>query len=112
MSEGVGKNLAERIALLLHENETEASDFSSLRSSVEKINERLSRIEMRLDSTTNNRQTAILNSQPLHSSQEKFLNLQEIADDIISNTQNEKACPYEPTSKPCDHCAMCNSRGF
>lgn len=112
MNEGASKNLAERIAILLHENETEANDFSSLRSSVEKINERLSRIEIRLDSTTNNPQTAILNSQSLHSSQEKFLNLQEIADEIINNTQKEKACPYEPTGKPCDHCAMCNSRGF
>jgi hypothetical protein len=44
---------------------------------------------------------------------EKFLNLEEaIADEIINNLQNEKACPFEPAGKPCDNCAMCNSRGF
>ncbi|HEX8638156.1 MAG TPA: hypothetical protein VF692_08845, partial [Pyrinomonadaceae bacterium] len=50
--------------------------------------------------------------QPFHSSQEKFLNLEEFADEIINNLQNEKACPFEPAGKPCDNCAMCSSRGF
>ncbi|MGI9054475.1 MAG: hypothetical protein ACR2F2_01600, partial [Pyrinomonadaceae bacterium] len=47
-----------------------------------------------------------------HPIQERFLNITQIADEIIENIQNEKACPYEPTGKPCDNCSMCNSRGF
>ena len=30
----------------------------------------------------------------------------------INYFQNEKTCSVEPGGKPCDHCAMCSSRGF
>ena len=26
--------------------------------------------------------------------------------------ENEKQCSVDPSGKPCDHCAMCSSRGF
>jgi hypothetical protein len=57
-------------------------------------------------------QIQTLNPKSSHVSQEKFKSLEELADEIIADLQNEKACPYEPTGKPCDHCAMCSSRGF
>ena len=103
------QNLAEKIALLL-QTETPNGDFNSLQSSLEKINQRLDRIESQI--SVENFKFQISSSKPFHSSQEKFTNLEDLADEIINNSQNEKACPYEPTSKPCDHCAMCSSRGF
>lgn len=107
MSDDKTQKLAERIALLLQENE-KGSDENFLRTSLEKINERLDKIESQLAVSSPKSQVPNLK---FHWSQEKFANLEELADQII-NSQNEKACPYEPAGKPCDHCAMCNSRGF
>jgi hypothetical protein len=105
------QNLAARIAALLAENEKGSDDF--LRASLEKINQRLDRIESNI-AVQNAPQTisAANYHQPLHFSQEKFHNLEEFADQTINNLQTEKACPFEPAGKPCDNCAMCNSRGF
>jgi Arc/MetJ-type ribon-helix-helix transcriptional regulator len=109
MTNGNTQNLAARLAALLQENENESgADF--LRASLEKINQRLDQIESRLE--TRNPKPETRNPQPVHFSQEKFKSVEELADEIIANLENEKACPYEPTAKPCDHCAMCSSRGF
>ena len=107
MENGNTQKLAERIALLLQENEKGSDDY--LRASLEKINQRLDKIEAQIASQ--NSKFKIQNSKLNHPSQEKFKSLEEIADEIIANLE-EKACPYEPTGKPCDHCAMCSSRGF
>ncbi len=108
MTNGSTQNLAERIAQLLRENEKGSDDF--LRESLEKINQRLDAIESRLEVPSPKSQ--VPSPGFAHISQEKFKSLEEIADEIIANLENEKACPYEPTAKPCDHCAMCSSRGF
>jgi len=102
------QDLAERIAHLLRKNEKGSEAF--WRSSFETINQRLDRIESQSSFPNSKFQTP--NSQSLHSSREKFINLEELADEITDGSQTEKACPFEPTGKPCDHCAMCNSRGF
>ena len=99
------KNLAEKLAQLIQENKS--ADAAFLRASLEKINQRLDKIEAQL-----NPQNQTQTPQSSHPSQERFPTLEEIADEIIKNMPNEKACPYEPTGKPCDHCAMCSSRGF
>ena len=108
MTNGNTQNLAEQISRLLQENEKGNDD--ALRASLEKINARLDKIESQI--AVSNPQSQIPNPKSFHVSQEKFKSLEEIADEIIANMENEKACPYEPTGKPCDHCAMCNSRGF
>ena len=108
MENGNTQKLAEQIAQLLQENEKGSDDF--LRLSLEKINQRLDNIESQISSQ--NPISKIQNLQPNHFSQEKFNNLEELADEIIAGMEVEKACPYEPTGKPCDHCAMCSSRGF
>ncbi len=110
MSNNGTQNLAEKIALLLNENQ-KGSDDNFLRESLEKINQRLDKIETQTIASQNPK-TKDQRPKPSHSSQQKFTNLEELADEIISNLQNEKACPYEPTGKPCDHCSMCNSLGF
>lgn len=106
------QKLAAQIALLLQEDDQKADDLAALRASIEKINERLINIEEKIDTSNSVQSSAFALHTHSHPSQEKFENLEELADKIISEFQNEKACPYEPTGKPCDHCAMCNSRGF
>lgn len=106
------QKLAAQIAALLQEDEKKSDDFAVLRTSIEKISERLTNIEEKLETSSMRTSSFIVHSSPSHPSQEKFQNLEELADKIINSYQNEKACPYEPTGKPCDHCAMCNSRGF
>lgn len=109
MENAHAQNLAQKIAALLEENEKQNGD-DLLRSSLEKITQRLDKIESQL--AQSNPQSAIPNPRPFHPSQEKFTNLEELADEIFDKLQTEKPCPYEPTAKPCDNCSMCNSRGF
>ena len=97
--------LAEKIARLL-ESEMKPTDVASLFASIEKINRRLEKLE------TSNPQSAIRNPQLSHPSLEKFDVAEAIADEIFAGLQKEKACTFEPNGKPCDHCAMCSSRGF
>jgi hypothetical protein len=47
-----------------------------------------------------------------HPSEEKFKVDEATASEIVDFFENEKTCQMEPGHKPCDHCAMCNSRGF
>jgi hypothetical protein len=47
-----------------------------------------------------------------HASEEKFGVEEAVINELVDYFQNEKACSLDPSGKPCDHCAMCNSRGF
>ena len=102
------QKLAERIASILKENESDDSQF--LRSSIEKINQRLDRIESH--SVFQDPLAPLRTTQTPHASQERFAVLEAVADEILEHFKNEKACTFEPNGKPCDHCAMCSSRGF
>ncbi len=102
-------NLAEKIARVLREESGQES-FSSLQSSIEKINERLGGIENKINSRTPSLELQTPNS--FHPSQEKFDVIEALADEIIEHFEGEKICTFEPNGKTCDHCSMCNSRGF
>lgn len=101
------ENLADKIARLI-ESESKTPDVAALFASIEKINRRLDKIE----ASSSPIGTRVPDSQPLHPSVEKFSIAEAIADEIFVGLQKEKACTFEPNGKPCDHCAMCNSRGF
>jgi len=49
---------------------------------------------------------------PWHPSLDRFGVDEATVSELVDFTQNEKACSLEPGGKPCDHCAMCSSRGF
>lgn len=58
-------------------------------------------------------QSAILNPQTVdHPSQERFGIEEATVAELVEFFENEKKCSVDPSGKPCDHCAMCNSRGF
>lgn len=47
-----------------------------------------------------------------HPSQEKFGVDEAVVSELVDYFEKEKICTVEPGGKPCDHCAMCSSRGF
>ena len=49
---------------------------------------------------------------PTHPSQERFGVEEATVAELVEFFENEKKCSVEPGGKPCDHCAMCSSRGF
>jgi len=60
-----------------------------------------------------NPQSAIRNPQfPEHPSQERFGVEEAAVSELVEFFENEKQCSVDPSGKPCDHCAMCSSRGF
>ena len=46
-----------------------------------------------------------------HPSQERF-GIGEAVEELVDYFEREKVCNVEPGGKPCDHCALCSSRGF
>ena len=60
-----------------------------------------------------NRQLPIDNRQlPTHPSQERFGVDEATVSELVEFFEAEKQCSVDPSGKPCDHCAMCSSRGF
>jgi hypothetical protein len=47
-----------------------------------------------------------------HPSQERFGVEEATVSELVEFFENEKQCSVDPSGKPCDHCAMCSSRGF
>jgi hypothetical protein len=47
-----------------------------------------------------------------HPSQEKFGVEEATVAELVDFFEGTKTCDLEPGGKPCDHCAMCSSRGF
>lgn len=109
MAEKNTQDLIQKIALLLQQEEKGSDDSSFLRESLEKINQRLDKIESQF--VVQSPESGIRNPQYIHPSQEKLKFIEELVDEIIVNHQIQKACMFE-TNKPCDNCSMCNSRGF
>lgn len=49
---------------------------------------------------------------PNHPSQERFGVDEATVSELVEFFEAEKQCSVDPSGKPCDHCAMCSSRGF
>ena len=56
--------------------------------------------------------SAGINSSYSHHSEEKFGVEEATVSALVDYFEKEKLCSVEPGGKPCDHCAMCSSRGF
>jgi hypothetical protein len=80
----------------------EATDIASLFRAIEKISHRLDKLEASAPASPKTRS---------HPSLDKFI-IAEAIGEAMSSDGKEKACTLEPSGKPCDHCSMCNSRGF
>ena len=47
-----------------------------------------------------------------HVSEERFGVEEATVAELVEFFESEKKCSMDPSGKPCDHCAMCSSRGF
>jgi hypothetical protein len=81
------------------------NELAALFAAIEKLNHRLDKIEQR------DREIAPAAIERAHPSLDKLSVAEAVADGIFAGITREKACQFEP-DKPCDHCAMCSTRGF
>jgi len=106
MNEDAAAKLAEKIAQMIAA-ENQSPDVATLFASLEKINHRLEKLEAAASQPENKP----IYTSAAHPSQDRFAVAEAIVDSLFEHHSKEKACTFEP-SKPCDHCSMCNSRGF
>jgi len=108
------QKLADKIVAIISA-ESPRIDLSSLQRSLHEIEHRLSTLETAISNSKSripNPQPEITNLRQLHPSQDRFAIAEAIVDSLFERDAKEKACTFEPNGKPCDHCSMCNSRGF
>ncbi|PWT94944.1 MAG: hypothetical protein C5B55_01870 [Blastocatellia bacterium] len=128
------KLIAERIARRVSDGPTPerqtrgdsdlVSELAAMRASLGELQNRLVQIEAKVSSghvqTSNIPQAPRthspwlggINQANLHPSQERFGVEEATVSELVDFFQSEKTCSVEPGGKPCDHCAMCSSRGF
>ena len=107
MKDEAAAKLAEKIAQLITAEST-GPDIASLFASIEKLNHRLEKLESAIESSKTQPTTSTV---LMHPSLDKLSVAEAIVDSLFEHHSKEKACTFEPR-KPCDHCSMCNSRGF
>ena len=132
MSSDQARLMAERIAKRVSSQGSNASttgapndlgsELAAMRSSLNEIQNRLVQIEAKVRSG-NTAYGATVGAPQMHSpwlagvnvnhpSEERFGVEEATVSELVDYFQNEKTCTMEPGGKPCDHCAMCSSRGF
>jgi hypothetical protein len=91
-----------------------ASELAAMRASLNELQNRLIQIESKVSSApaplTHSPWLAGVNAS--HPSLERFGVEEATVSELVDFFQKEKTCSVEPGGKPCDHCAMCSSRGF
>jgi hypothetical protein len=122
----VAERIARRVATSAPEARTTSgndisAELAAVRTTLNELQNRLIQIESKVGSTTSagSPSTAPRVQSPWlgglsasHPSMEKFGVEEATVSELVDYFQNEKACSLEPGGKPCDHCAMCSSRGF
>jgi hypothetical protein len=106
------------------------TELAAMRAGLSELQRRLGQIESRVRSATaeptvpapaDNAPVTLrthspwlsgVNASVVHPSQEKFGVEEATVTQLVDFFQTEKQCSMEPGGKPCDHCAMCSSRGF
>jgi len=102
--------MAERIARRVAGNPAPStsndisSELAAMRASLNELQNRLVQIEAKV--------SAPRVHSPWHPSLERFGVEEATVSQLVDYFQTEKECSMEPGGKPCDHCAMCSSRGF
>ncbi len=114
--------MAERIARRVAGNSASpqgpvdiGSELAAVRATLNELQNRLVQIESKIQvepaaPRTHSPWLAGVNGS--HPSLERFGVEEATVSELVDFFQNEKACSLEPGGKPCDHCAMCSSRGF
>jgi hypothetical protein len=91
------------------------SELASMRAMLNEVQNRLVQIESKMSSSApapRMHSPWLSGVNASHPSVERFGVEEATVSELVDFFQNEKACSLEPGGKPCDHCAMCSSRGF
>jgi hypothetical protein len=124
MSADQAREIAERIARRVGASPATpregdiSAELAAMRASLNELQNRLIQIESKVSSGSASPAVPRLQSPWLaginasHPSMERFGVEEATVSELVDFFQNEKACSVEPGGKPCDHCAMCSSRGF
>ena len=133
MSADQAREIAERVARRVGAAATPqdrdktdvGSELAAVRVALDQLQQKLVQIEAKVGSVSPEVTTvprvhspwlagvnAGVSVNPAHPSIERFGIEEATVSELVDFFQNEKACSLEPGGKPCDHCAMCSSRGF
>ena len=98
------------------------SEIAAVRASISDLQKRLSELESRAGEESSASRSFVppthspwlagVNAVPSHASEERFGVEEAVINELVDYFQSEKTCSLDPSGKPCDHCAMCSSRGF
>lgn len=92
------------------------SELAAMRATLNELQNRLIQIESKVSSggpaAPRVQSPWLAGVNASHPSMERFGVEEAAVSELVDFFQNEKACSVEPGGKPCDHCAMCSSRGF
>ena len=114
MSADQAREIAERVARRVATapgpqiNTDVGSELAAVRATLNELQNRLVQIESKIGSVPRVQSPWLAS----HPSLERFGVEEATVSQLVDFFQNEKACSLEPGGKPCDHCAMCSSRGF
>ena len=115
MSSDQAKLVAERVARRMSGSggSTDVTtELAAIRGTLNEIQNRLTQIESKVQVEVPRVQSPWLAGvNASHPSQERF-GIEEATVSELVDFFQEKTCSVEPGGKPCDHCAMCSSRGF
>ena len=109
-----------------------SAELEAVRAGISELQKKLARLEAKVTSdgtdsqfanagvasfgaatpVTHSPWLAGINAPYAHPSQEKFGVEEATVTELVDFLEKEKVCNVEPGGKPCDHCAMCSSRGF
>lgn len=120
MSADQARLVAERIARRVGTSTPDAekpvstdisSELAAMRATLNELQNRLIQIESKV-SVPRVQSPWLSGVNAGHPSMDKFAVEEATVSELVDFFQSEKACSLEPGGKPCDHCAMCSSRGF
>jgi hypothetical protein len=122
MSSDQAREMAERIARRVGAASATpgspdiGSELAAMRATLNELQNRLIQIESKVGSSApaapRVQSPWLSGVNANHPSLERFGVEEATVSELVDFFQNEKACSLEPGGKPCDHCAMCSSRGF
>jgi hypothetical protein len=121
MSADQAREIAERVARRVAAapgpqiNTDVGSELAAVRATLDELQNRLVQIESKIGSVPRVQSpwlAGVNATHASHPSMERFGVEEATVSELVDYFQNEKACSLEPGGKPCDHCAMCSSRGF
>jgi hypothetical protein len=115
-NEDKAKKVADRIAARLQTDESQSGGWDDLQNKLDRMYGEL-HAEPQLAASASpafaaKAKPGIQPAEISHASQERFNINEAVVEELVEFFEKEKACSFEPDGKPCDHCAMCSSRGF